>query len=72
MKLIGTVYIGYDRQPYIHIYRDGKWFSESIRLHLHENGAISASRSSKNIWNEWATEGLKSKGVSVITGDIDE
>ena len=57
MELEGKVYIGVDKDtPYIHIYRKGKWYTESIRLTLHSDGEITASQSSKKTWREWAKE----------------
>jgi len=64
MQLEGKVYIGIDGKPYIHIYREGKWFTESIRVSLCDDGTIVASSSSKKTWREWAEEANQRKALA--------
>lgn len=57
MEIEGKIYIGISNgQPYIHIYKKGIWPTDSIRVSLHKDNTIHASRSSKKIWREWAEE----------------
>jgi len=59
MKIDGEIFVGKNTNgtPYIHIYRKGRWVTDSIRVTLHPDGDIGASPSSKKTWREWAEEG---------------
>ena len=71
MKIDAEVYVGVEKGvPYLHIYRKGEDPYESIRFRLHsthnvgkvETPDISASRSSANVWRDWAYDSSKQKG----------
>ena len=64
MQIEGKVYIGIDGEPYIHIYRKGYWPTSSIRLSLHDDGDIVASRTSKKVWRDWAKEADEKKALA--------
>ena len=56
MEIKGQIFVGFDENPYIHIYRDGKGVMDSIRVSLYDNNKVGISSSSRKTWREWANE----------------
>lgn len=60
MEIKGQIFVGFNRKPYIHIYRTGKGVMESIRFSLNDDDSVGIAQSSKKIWLDWVDEAYRS------------